>query len=481
MTQRLARIWASYLRRKTFNTKFVDNRVAPIVLTFGLKGFGTGSKSSDGDPEVPEALGPTLSRFSRGASRFERRRPLSPLERVSQLLPQDSLSKEVWELRGNKSLEEPEPETAEWTQTTGEDQLTTQTSRNADGEVEAQEQYGVLDKEMETAEQSRRTEGMERTMCYGETLMAEYRRNRRLEFRKMFQLQEGQKLQSNWGVVLHQAIAGHLAGIVLRTSLGLPMLFRRPSLEEFTLFMKRGPAIAYPKDTSAMMMMMDVSEGDCVLESGSGSGAMSLFLSRAVGSKGSVLSVEVRADHHKRSVLNYQRWRSNWKLSRGKEWPDNVHFHHGDLISSAPFLAGQSFNSVALDMISPHLALPAVVPHLNHGAICAVYLANITQIIDLMEGLRCSSLPLVCERIIEVQYRDWLLAPSVKKDGTFNQRKPMSKESEDSENDDSSDAEGEGLNRPKEPSFGSVPYIARPHPEQLAHTAFLVKLRKIQK
>lgn len=70
---------------------------------------------------------------------------------------------------------------------------------------------------------------------------------------------------------------------------------------------------------------------------------------------------------------------------------------------------------------------------------------SITQIIDLMEGLRCSTLPLVCERIIEVQYRDWLLAPSLKKDGSFHQRRKTPDE-EESENDEGND-EGKGNTR----------------------------------
>ncbi len=50
-----------------------------------------------------------------------------------------------------------------------------------------------------------------------------------------------------------------------------------------------------------------------------------------------------------------------------------------------------------------------------------------------MEGLRCSALPLVCERIVEVQYRDWLVGPALKKDGTFNKRKAPQDDDEESE------------------------------------------------
>ncbi|NXT30363.1 TR61B protein, partial [Syrrhaptes paradoxus] len=121
-------------------------------------------------------------------------------------------------------------------------------------------------------------------------------------------LAAGSVLASPGGVLPHRDIIGQLPGQVLRTSAGARLLLRRPSLEEYVLLMPRGPTIAYPKvpaevigqisslvskalpmyrvfsdpqDISAMLMMIDVHPGDTVLEAGSGSGAMSLFLSRA--------------------------------------------------------------------------------------------------------------------------------------------------------------------------------------------------------
>lgn len=121
-----------------------------------------------------------------------------------------------------------------------------------------------------------------------------------------------------------------------------------------------------------------------------------------MGSRGSVLSVELRDDHHRVAIKNYNRWRASWRLRRGEEWPDNVHFAQADLCSASTLLAGQGFNAVssrvrrhirfpfsrlsmliagvslqaALDLSNPHLALPVVTPRLHPGAVCAVYLAK---------------------------------------------------------------------------------------------------------
>uniref|UniRef100_A0A3B4HAL3 tRNA (adenine(58)-N(1))-methyltransferase n=1 Tax=Pundamilia nyererei TaxID=303518 RepID=A0A3B4HAL3_9CICH len=445
-THRTLTIWASSQRHSRHRDLLVNlSESVRDTRTFS----GAAVKRNDNKEGTSD-----YSRLSTKVT-SRKRRPLSPLERISGLLPQDALSPEVMQLREQESDKGAEIQGSVPNRTqveVGDEDIVKKSEHQAHSPPVGAE-------ELDTGSVHHREKQVwaalpgERLLTCGELLVAEYRR-KRMEFRKMFQLQTGARLESSWGVILHNDIAGQPAGQFLKTHRGVPIFIRRASLEDYVLCMKRGPAIAYPKDAASMLMMMDVTEGDCVLESGSGSGAMSLFLSKAVGSKGSVLSVEVREDHHRRAVLNYNRWRTSWSLRRGEEWPDNVQFHKADLCTASSLLAGRGFHAVALDLINPHLVLPTVIPHLHPGAVCAVYLANITQVTDLLEGVRCSTLPLLCERVIELPLREWVVAPK-----GFHPGFGLIVISEDLTTEEDPD-----------PPFGSIPYIARPHPEQMSHT-----------
>ncbi|XP_015283453.1 PREDICTED: tRNA (adenine(58)-N(1))-methyltransferase, mitochondrial [Gekko japonicus] len=233
---------------------------------------------------------------------------------------------------------------------------------------------------------------------------------------------------------------------------------------------------------NAMLLLMDINQGDIVLEAGSGSGALSLFLSRAVGPLGHVISYEVRKDHHSIAKTNYQNWRAAWKIEHTVEWPDNVQFINEDVSTAAEGLKMKIFDAVALDMLIPQNAAIAVVPNLKQGGVCAVYLANITQVIQLLEAIRTSRSALFCESIIEVTHRKWLVHPVTQKNGnTFQHMKSKGNMVEDLtcryENDELSAEQSEDdeilVSDRAEP-----PYVAKPHLCQSSHTAFLVKLRK---
>lgn len=67
-----------------------------------------------------------------------------------------------------------------------------------------------------------------------------------------------------------------------------------------------------------------------------------------------------------------------------------------------------------------------------------------TQIVELLEGIHYSKLPLVCERVIEVQYRDWYVGPSFRKDGSLNSRRALTEEGQEEEEEESN-GEGKGV------------------------------------
>ncbi|XP_050749815.1 tRNA (adenine(58)-N(1))-methyltransferase, mitochondrial [Gymnogyps californianus] len=325
----------------------------------------------------------------------------------------------------------------------------------------------------------------------GELALAEMRRKYNTTLKLLCRLAAGSVLASPGGLLPHHDIIGQLPGQVLRTSAGARVLLRRPSLEEYVLLMPRGPTIAYPKDISAILMMMDVHPGDTVLETGSGSGAMSLFLSRAVGPKGRVISYEIRDDHHNLAKKNYRHWRAAWEIGHMEEWPDNVDFILKDISTAAADMKSVILDAIVLDMLNPQCALPVVHPHLKQGGVCAVYLANITQVIDLLDRIRTCKLPFLCERIIEVTHRNWLVLPAKIKNCKSSQmvetpentEEPPQKEYEEihiqdevvlkeSEYNESLSGEAE--------TYCSVPYIARPSYWQDGHSAFLTKLRKFR-
>ncbi|XP_074720031.1 tRNA (adenine(58)-N(1))-methyltransferase, mitochondrial [Strix uralensis] len=325
----------------------------------------------------------------------------------------------------------------------------------------------------------------------GELVLAELRRKHNTTLKLLCRLAADSVLASSSGILPHRDIIGQLPGQVLRTSTGTWMLLRRPSLEEYVLLMPRGPTIAYPKDISAILTMMDIYPGDTVLETGSGSGAMSLFLSRAVGPEGRVISYEIRDDHHNLAKKNYKHWRTAWEIGRMQEWPDNVNFILKDISTAAADMKSVTLDAVVLDMLKPQSALPVVHPSLKQGGVCAVYLANITQVIDLLDRIRTCKLPFLCERIIEVTHRNWLVLPAKIKNSKSSQmvetqeniEEPPQKEYEEIHIQDQlvlKESEyNESLSDDAE-THCSVPYVARPSYWQEAHSAFLTKLRKFR-
>src|SRR5437660_2366528 len=84
--------------------------------------------------------------------------------------------------------------------------------------------------------------------------------------------------------------------------MGLRYLALRPTLAEFVLDMPRGAQVIYPKDLAMILFWADVYPGCRVLEAGTGSGALTLALFRAVGPDGRVSTYEQRDKFARRAL-----------------------------------------------------------------------------------------------------------------------------------------------------------------------------------
>ena len=134
-------------------------------------------------------------------------------------------------------------------------------------------------------------------------------------------LSEGAEWHTHKGMLKHSDLVGLPEGSIVKTNRDLKFQIFRPLLSDYVLSMPRGATIVYPKDAAMIIGLADIKPGSRVLEAGVGSGALSIYLLRAIGETGSLHSVEAREDFAhiaKSNVESYfKKYVKHWKLDIG--------------------------------------------------------------------------------------------------------------------------------------------------------------------
>ncbi|CAB4677027.1 MAG: SAM-dependent methyltransferase [Actinobacteria bacterium] len=191
----------------------------------------------------------------------------------------------------------------------------------------------------------------------------------------------GGEWHTHKGWLKHDEIVGKPEGSIFVTNGDLKFQAFRPLFGDYVLSMPRGATIIYPKDLAMILGVADIKPGVRVLESGVGSGALTLALLRAIGESGSLQSVEIRDDFaqiSKSNVVNYFGSEpKNWELVVGAFQEQRYE---------------ANWDRVVLDMLSPWECVQTAADALVPGGVILAYVATTTQLSKFAEALKESDL-----------------------------------------------------------------------------------------
>ncbi|WEV47554.1 tRNA (adenine-N1)-methyltransferase [Bifidobacterium sp. ESL0690] len=271
------------------------------------------------------------------------------------------------------------------------------------------------------------------------------------------QLVSGGSTQTDHGIILHDDVIGSTEGIVVTTVTskreaqitggtpshdkpkpwkaaraigGWDYAVMRPRLTDYVLSMPRGAQIMYPKDIAQVIQLGDIRSGLNVLESGAGSGAMSLNLLDAVGETGHLTTIEMRPEFAKIAEANATLYYGNcpewWDLLTGdfdtvatglaqsietrssavgdgavassglsKDETDDKkaissESNNGSTTDSMPS-AVMPFDRIVLDMLDPWNRLEQAYRVIAPGGVLIAYITTTTQMSRFCEALREAS------------------------------------------------------------------------------------------
>ncbi len=194
----------------------------------------------------------------------------------------------------------------------------------------------------------------------------------------MIKIEAGKSFHTHKGYIKLDELIGKKFGEPVKSSLGFTFTTLKPSLTDYIMKSSRNTQITYPKDTALIVMFSGIGPGSKVVESGTGTGALTTALAHYVKPEGKVYTYELREEFQKNAAKNLQR----------SKLIDYVEMKSGDVTLG---IEERDVDAVILDLATPWLVVPHAYEALKPSGVLVSFSPTIDQVVKTTEALKDNS------------------------------------------------------------------------------------------
>jgi len=192
---------------------------------------------------------------------------------------------------------------------------------------------------------------------------------------------------------------------IITSSTGETFKIYSPSYKEFVLLMKRGPQIIYPKDVGQIIIEGNIVSNSKVLEMGTGSGALTLYLILILGNKGKLVSLDVDSKNQYRAKKSIERYLSTFN----NEFKYNLDLINSDLSNFKYSDIQEKVDVIITDLPEPWKFFDF--NKIEHQISWVSYLPSISQVEKLTQILQKNYFENI--EVKEILERSWIVKDKI--------------------------------------------------------------------
>ncbi len=189
-------------------------------------------------------------------------------------------------------------------------------------------------------------------------------------------LQAGKRVHLRSGSIAGDDLLGTAEGRLVTNTAKETFLMLRPSFAQLIPHLPRRAQVIYPKDIGPILMWGDIFPGAIVIEVGTGPGALSMALLRAVGSEGRLISYEARQEFADMAQGNVRQF-----LGEAPQWTVKVR-------DAMQGFDERNVDRITIDLAEPWRLLPHAATSLRLGGLLLGYVPTVLQVKGFVDALR---------------------------------------------------------------------------------------------